>query len=104
MADVAEIGISQHQLPPLRSGRASRLSSAYMCRLRPSCFSLFMQVTRIALSFAFASAGNSIAARMAMMAITTNNSISVKAPAEREFERPVTEVRFAFFIFRDGFV
>ena len=32
-----------------------------------------------ALSFAFANAGNSIAARIAMMAITTNNSISVNA-------------------------
>src|SRR5262252_5168928 len=36
---------------------------------------------RIAFSLALDSAGNSIAARMAMMAITTSNSINVKAPA-----------------------
>jgi hypothetical protein len=34
---------------------------------------------RRALSFATLSAGSSIAARMAMMAITTNNSMRVKA-------------------------
>ena len=32
-----------------------------------------------AFSFAFANAGNNIAARMAMMAITTSNSIKVNA-------------------------
>jgi hypothetical protein len=37
-----------------------------------------MQEVCLALHFALLKAGNSIAARMAMMAITTSNSISVK--------------------------
>src|SRR5579872_2390540 len=39
----------------------------------------------LALSLALESAGSSNAARMAMMATTTSNSISVKAPRERAF-------------------
>jgi len=39
-----------------------------------------MQAVRAAFSFALASAGSSIAARMAMIAITTSNSIKVKPP------------------------
>jgi hypothetical protein len=38
-----------------------------------------MQAVRSALHFALASAGSSIAAKMAIMAMTTSNSISVKA-------------------------
>ena len=38
-----------------------------------------MHLARCALFFALLSKGNSIAAKMAMMAITTNNSINVKA-------------------------
>jgi hypothetical protein len=45
----------------------------------PICRKLLAHATRLALSFAFASAGNSIAARIAMMAMTTSNSIKVKA-------------------------
>jgi hypothetical protein len=40
---------------------------------------LFTQAVRLALAFAAASAGNSMAAKMAMMAMTTSNSINVKA-------------------------
>src|SRR5438445_8473756 len=43
------------------------------------CFWLPMHVVRIALSLALASTGKSIAARMAMMAMTTSSSINVKA-------------------------
>src|SRR5215831_16560558 len=52
-----------------------------MCCARPSCFSLPIQVVRIALSFARDRAGNNMAARIAMMAMTTNSSIKVKANA-----------------------
>src|SRR5947207_670344 len=44
---------------------------------------LLRQPARRARSLALASAGRSIAARMAMIAITTSNSISVKPPAAR---------------------
>jgi hypothetical protein len=37
-----------------------------------------MQMIRFPISFAFDNAGSSMAARIAMMAITTSNSISVK--------------------------
>src|SRR5215831_17241427 len=40
------------------------------------------QLVVLALSFAFASAGSNIAARMAIIAITTSSSIRVKAPLE----------------------
>src|SRR5947209_19733737 len=45
----------------------------------PTCRKLFKQAACLALALAFASAGRSIAARMAMIAITTNSSIKVKA-------------------------
>jgi hypothetical protein len=44
----------------------------------PICFRLLMQEMLRAFSFAPANAGNNIAARIAMIAITTNSSISVK--------------------------
>jgi hypothetical protein len=40
---------------------------------------LFTHSVRCALSLALAKAGNSIAARIAIMAMTTSNSINVKA-------------------------
>src|SRR6266404_4575893 len=43
------------------------------------CFWLRTHVVRSALSLALASTGKIIAARMAMMAMTTNSSINVKA-------------------------
>ena len=51
-----------------------------MITANPSCLRLFVQAMRFAVSFAFASAGNSIPARMAMMAMTTSSSINVNAP------------------------
>ena len=50
-----------------------------------------MHCTPCAFSFAFVNAGNSIAAKMAMIAMTTNNSISVNARYTR-----VDRERFTF--------
>ena len=46
---------------------------------RPSCLPLLMHAMPCAFNLALPSAGNSSAARMAMMAMTTSNSISVNA-------------------------
>src|SRR5689334_5426470 len=46
---------------------------------KPICLKLLTQAIRAAFSLAVASAGRSIAARMAIMAITTSNSINVNA-------------------------
>ena len=50
-----------------------------MIQASESCFWLLTQVIEWALSLARLKAGSSMAARMAMMAITTSNSINVKA-------------------------
>jgi hypothetical protein len=44
-----------------------------------SCFWSFKQVAPMVLAFALLKAGSSIPARIAMIAITTSNSIRVKA-------------------------
>src|SRR5579859_1181535 len=54
-------------------------SSAYICQPKSSCFSLLRQRTRWAFSLPRDRTGNKIAARIAMMAITTSNSINVNA-------------------------
>jgi len=46
---------------------------------RPICFSLLRQETASAVSLLRLRTGSSIAARIAMIAITTNNSMSVNA-------------------------
>src|SRR5271170_6390629 len=56
----------------------SLLSPAYMIQPSVNCFVLFMQLTAQAFCFALLKAGNNIAAIMAIMAMTTNNSINVK--------------------------
>ena len=61
------------------SGTWSPLSSAYILKPKAHCFILFKQVIFWAFDLALASAGSSRAARIAMMAITTRSSISVKA-------------------------
>src|SRR5262249_24011349 len=58
-------------------------SFTYMKLARPICLRLLVHLSAWAFVLALASAGNSIDARMAMIAMTTNNSISVKAEAER---------------------
>ena len=50
-----------------------------MRQAKPSCRELLMQEMPDAFCFALLSAGNSMAARMAMMAMTTSNSINVNA-------------------------
>ena len=57
---------------------------------RPSCFRLFWHCVRAAASRTFCTAGTNKPIRMAMMAITTSNSISVKA-TRRGNDRAVME-------------
>src|SRR5262245_2171015 len=68
-------------------GRKSLLSPAYICQARINCLPLFMQKMPCDLDLDFESAGRSIAARIAMMAMTTSSSISVKP--RRRFSRVV---------------
>jgi hypothetical protein len=49
-----------------------------------SCLRLFIQEMRLALFLAPASEGNSNEARIAIIAMTTRSSISVKADLDRE--------------------
>src|SRR5215475_4628743 len=60
-------------------GNLLALSVVYMATPIINCFSLLMQLMPSALVLARAKAGSNIAAKMAMMAITTNNSIRVNA-------------------------
>src|ERR1041385_4670577 len=57
----------------------ARLSTAYRCQQTSSCLRLLRQARVRALSLALARTGKSKAARMAMIAMTTNNSIKVNA-------------------------
>src|SRR5437016_253184 len=70
-------------LPPLVEetfqGYLSPLSPLQMRNASPTCFKLLTHAMRLALALAWASAGKSMPARIAMMAITTSNSIKVKA-------------------------
>jgi hypothetical protein len=50
-----------------------------MMKPRPNCFVLLMHLIWAALALDLDKAGNSMDARRAMMAMTTSNSISVKA-------------------------
>src|SRR5436190_24232056 len=60
-------------------GKRSLLSLGYMKQARPSCLRLFTHLICCAFTLALLSAGNSIEARIAMLAITTSSSIKVKA-------------------------
>ena len=60
-------------------GNASLLSPEYIVKPRAICFVLFKQAVACAFSFALLKAGSSMAAKMAMIAMTTSNSINVKA-------------------------
>src|ERR1017187_1999780 len=59
----------------------SSKSPEYIAEAIPICFLLLKHWACWAFLFAEASAGRSIAARIAIMAITTSNSINVNAPA-----------------------
>src|SRR5512133_1221274 len=65
--------------PMPSEGSTSPLSLATRYWARPHCFMLEVQLIFLALSLALESAGSSIAARIAMMAMTTSSSISVNA-------------------------
>jgi hypothetical protein len=56
----------------------SLFSSAYIIHASASYLTLLKQAVVVAFSLALASAGKSSAARIAIMAITTSNSINVK--------------------------
>src|SRR4051812_20106452 len=58
-------------------GYLSLWSPDHILSARYICFRLFTQAILLAFAFAEASAGNRSPARIAMIAITTNNSISV---------------------------
>src|ERR1700677_4678045 len=58
----------------------SLLSLTYMVNANPSCFWLLRQLASVAFNLALAKTGSRIAARIAMIAITTNSSIKVNAP------------------------
>jgi hypothetical protein len=60
-------------------------SFAYDASPIHSCLTLLEQEARNALSLACFIAGSSSAARIAMMATTTNNSMSVNPPVQRPF-------------------
>jgi hypothetical protein len=62
-------------------GTPSWFSLAYNCQPNINCLFWFKHWIPWALCLAFARAGKSIAAKMAMMAMTTNNSIKVNPGA-----------------------
>src|SRR5438874_1324857 len=71
------------RLPPFVEGTfqgyLSPLSFDHIRNPRLICFKSFTQVIRLALALAVANAGSSRPAKMAMMAMTTSNSMSVNA-------------------------
>jgi hypothetical protein len=71
------------------------------------CLTLLKHLTCCAFAFARANAGRSIAAKIAMMAITTNSSIKVNAPERLRFTThdPVFDTLglFDVIIFNTGF-
>ena len=71
--------------PPSQLHQAiqSLLSPTYMLLATASCFSLFMHCVFCACCLAMAKAGNKSAARMAIIAMTTSNSIRVKGCGAR---------------------
>src|SRR6185437_8768451 len=79
--------LSRFQYPPpllnplggLSHNSRSSLSVTYMLNEIASWRSLFRQLAWVAFNFARASAGRSMAANIAMMAITTRSSMSVNA-------------------------
>src|SRR2546423_374575 len=72
-------GVTPGQVPVFKGGRNSLLSWAYIVKARAICVLLLTQAMALAFSFALDRAGSSIAARIAIIAITTSNSIRVNA-------------------------
>src|SRR6478609_2552091 len=86
-------GVTPGHVPVLSGGNLSPLSLAYMKKAKAICLLLFKQATALAFCFALDKAGKSIAARIAMMAITTNSSMRVNPPVDRWEERMATAGR-----------
>src|SRR5262245_10216296 len=61
-----------------------------MVNARPNCLRLLMHAVRCAFSLALDNAGSNMAARIAMMAMTTSSSINVNPPARSSSERDLT--------------
>src|SRR6185436_21192679 len=70
--------VTPGQVPVFTGGKYSVWSPAYIINASPICLLLLTHAIPFALPLALDSAGSSIAARIAMIAITTSNSISVK--------------------------
>src|SRR5579859_6963345 len=66
------------------NGRLSWWSPAYIGKATPHCLRFDTHTIRCALIFAADRAGSNNAAKIAMMAITTSNSISVKPDGNGE--------------------
>src|SRR6266705_1636704 len=79
-------------------GRVSSQSCRYMFIPRPSCLKFERQVVARAFSRAWAKTGNRIAARMAIIAITTRSSIRVKA----EELRRLMDIGYSSFLSKQG--
>src|ERR1017187_9071308 len=65
--------------PVLAYTKTSLLSSAYSLQARANCLCWFIHIMPWAFCLALVNAGRSIAAKIAMIAMTTSNSIKVKA-------------------------
>src|SRR5437660_1709072 len=74
-----------------------------MITARPICLVLLRQAAPNARSFALLNAGSSIAARMAMIAMTTSNSISVNPHSTFDFMIVLLAMVFIVIFFRDEF-
>src|SRR5262245_46379779 len=74
-------GVTAGQVPVFKGGRISLWSPAYIMNASPICLLLLTHAMPFAFSLDLDSAGSNIAARIAMIAITTSNSIRVN-PAD----------------------
>src|SRR3954463_9468158 len=72
-------GVTPGHVPVFKGGKNSALSCAYIVKARPICLLLLTHAMSLAFSLARDRAGSSIAARIAIIAITTSSSIRVKA-------------------------
>src|SRR5438128_2444070 len=78
--------------PSMLGGMESLLSCTYINQAHCNCLRLLIQAIPCALCFALLNPGNSIAARIAMMAMTTRSSIRVNplsgwAPSSEALQR-----------------
>src|SRR5262252_2138636 len=71
--------IQLRSMPRELSGKKSRLSPAYILIARPHCFKLLAHCALTAAALALLKAGSNIAARIAIIAMTTSSSIKVNA-------------------------